>query len=98
MFLWQVAALKYEKHYRNQVVQMYMIFMKHLEVMLLVFVFCQFCYIDVSTNYSLFSCLQGMLPFNINIPEAYSAGSNEEQASLLRANILYFTVTFRGNA
>ncbi|CDY28738.1 BnaCnng06240D [Brassica napus] len=60
----KVAALKYEKHYRNQVVQMYMIFMKHLE---------------------------GMLPFNINIPEAYSAGSNEEQASLLRANILYFT-------
>ncbi|CAG7878487.1 unnamed protein product [Brassica rapa] len=61
----KVAALKYEEHYRNQVVQMYMIFMKHLE---------------------------GMLPFNINIPEAYSAGSTEEQASLLRANILYFTL------
>ncbi|KAL0691952.1 hypothetical protein Bca4012_091632 [Brassica carinata] len=29
--------------------------------------------------------LQAMLPLNINIPEAYSNGSDEEQASLLRA-------------
>ncbi|KAF8051123.1 hypothetical protein N665_1793s0009 [Sinapis alba] len=60
----KVAALKFGEHYRNQYVQMYMVFMKHLE---------------------------GLLPSNVNIPEAYPAGSDEEQASLIRANILYFT-------
>ncbi|XP_048636213.1 protein EXPORTIN 1B-like [Brassica napus] len=63
----KVAALKYEEHYRNQVVQMYMIFMKHLE---------------------------GMLPFNINIPEAYSAGSTEEQA-FIQNLALFFTSFFK---
>ncbi|KAJ4892778.1 Protein EXPORTIN 1A [Raphanus sativus] len=50
----KIAALNYDRFYRNQYVQMYMIFMEHL---------------------------QGMLPFNVTIPGAYSSGSDEEQAS-----------------